>query len=461
MYLLRKKVLYTMQLTIRGTGPDVQVISYLLAKNPNNLYERNVSGHLVRMFFSQFSQEEIEVTFFVTPDPIELSRNNSKTYDITSYINDREFVVSSIFCTFLRTALGTALNGKPKEEFEPWVNHPFPLEFSFGPVASNLSDQIILDLFQPLGYEVEIRYGEVDYSMDFKPKSTARFITINGSTTLQTGLRQLFVLIPVLDNYKHYYIDEQEVEKIERYGEGWLDKHPQRDFILRQALRFKEVYAPLANQTIQTEPETVIQPKVRLNELRYDKIIGKIDQLIRKETIVDLGSGEGKLSEKLGFVTGVKEILAVEPSESATLKSLKRFEKVEKNENFIKPKQILGSLFYYDERLKNKDVLILCEVIEHIDEYRLPKIMRTILQGYQPGTLLITTPNQEYNKVYQMDEEYRHPDHRFEWTREEFQKWCQLQNEKNEYDITFDGIGEGHELYGYPTQMCLFTRKEI
>ena len=454
-------MLQEMQLTIRGTGPDVQVISYLLAKNPNNLYERSVSGHLVRMFFSKFSKEEVEVTFFVTPDPIELSRNNSKVYDINSYINDREFVVSSIFCTFLRTALGTALNGKPNEEYEPWVNHPFPMEFSFGPVASQLSDQKILDIFQPLDYEVEITYGEVDYSMNFKSNSTARYIKLKGSTTLQMGLRQLFVLIPVLDNYKHYYIDEQEVEKIERYGEGWLDKHPQREFILRQALRFKEVYELLENEAAPNEPDTEAQQKPRLNDLRYNKIVGKIDQLNSKETIVDLGSGEGKLSEKLGFVSGVKEILAVEPSEAATLKALKRFEKIAQNGDFIKPKQILGSLFYYDERLKNKDVFILCEVIEHIDEYRLPKIMRTILQDYQPRTLLITTPNQEYNEVYQMEEDYRHSDHRFEWTREEFQTWCQLQNEENKYDIAFDGIGDGHELYGYPTQMCLFTRKEI
>ncbi|PYF06198.1 3' terminal RNA ribose 2'-O-methyltransferase Hen1 [Ureibacillus chungkukjangi] len=448
-----------MQLTIRGTGQDIQVISYLLAKNPNNLYERRVSGHLVRMFFSQFSEEEVEVTFFVTPDPIELSRNNSKVYDITSYINDREFVVSSIFCTFLRTALGTALNGKPVEEYEPWVNHPFPLEFSFGPVASQLTDQDIQSLFQPLGYAVEITYGEADYNMDFKSKSSARFITLKGSTTLQMGLRQLFVLIPVLDNYKHYYIDEQEVEKIVRYGEGWLDKHPKREFILRQALRFKEVYGQFENQHTKKENES--SPKLRLNDLRYDKIVGKVNQLKRKETVVDLGSGEGKLSEKLGFIDGVKEILAVEPSESATLKALKRFEKAAQDKNFVKPRQIFGSLFYYDERLKGKDVLILCEVIEHIDEYRLPKIIQTILQDYRPRTLIITTPNQEYNEVYGMGGDYRHPDHRFEWTREEFQTWCKTQNENHEYNIAFDGIGEEHELHGYPTQMCLFTRKEL
>ena len=447
-----------MQLSIRATGQDVQMLSYLLAKNPNNLYERSVSGHFVRMFFSKFSEEEVDVTFFVTPDPIELSRNNSEKYDITSYINDREFVVSSIFCTFLRSALGTALNGKPKEEYEPWVYHSFPLEFSFGPLASDLTDDEIAALFQPLGYNVEITYGAADYNMNFKTKSTARFITIKGSTTLQMGLRQLFVLIPVFDNYKHYYIDEREVEKIERYGEGWLDQHPQRDFIIRKALRFQEVYSQLEKETEEAtnqEPE----PKVRLNDLRYEKIIQKINQLQFKESIVDLGSGEGKLSEKLGFIEGVQEILAVEPSQSESIKALKRLEKVESKERFIMPTQMIGSLFYYDERLKNKDIIILCEVIEHIDEHRLPKIMKTILQDYRPKALLLTTPNKEYNAVYEMDTEYRHLDHRFEWTRDEFTQWCEKQNEAQEYELIFDGIGEQHELYGYPTQMCLFSRK--
>ncbi|NPC94074.1 3' terminal RNA ribose 2'-O-methyltransferase Hen1 [Bacillus sp. WMMC1349] len=453
-----------MQLTIRATGPNVKVISFLLAKNPSNLYERSVNGHLVRMFYHKFTEEEVGVTFFVTPDPIELSRNNSEIYDITSYINDREFVVSSIFCSFLRSALSTALNGKPKAEYDSWVNHCFPLEFSFGPLASHLSDKDIVELFEPLGFKVDITYGDVDYSMNFKTKSTARYITIKGSTTLQMGLRQLFVLIPVLDNYKHYFIDEKEVEKIERYGAGWLDTHPKREFILQQALRFKDIYSLVekqSNNAISSEKDHKRDQKVRLNDLRYEKMIQIINQLQFKESIVDFGSGEGKLAVKLGFVNGVKEILAVEPSESASIKALKRFEKVEQKENFIMPEQIVGSLFYYDERLINKDIMILCEVIEHIDEYRLPKIMKTILQDYRPKVLLITTPNQEYNKVYGMGEGYRHPDHRFEWTREEFYKWCEMQNEECEYDITFAGIGEEHDLYGYPTQMCLFMRKEL
>ena len=454
-----------MQLSIRAKGPDVKAISYLLSKNPNNLYERNVNGHDLRMFYSKFTEEEVEVTFYVSPDSINLTRNQSQQYDITSYINDREFVVSSIFISLLRPALGTALNGRPKEAYIQWVNHPFPLEFTFGPLASNLPDKVIKNLFEPLGYDVEIAYGEVDYNIQLKTKSSARFITIKGVTTLQMGLRQLFVLIPVLDNYKHYYIDEKEIEKIERYGEGWLEQHPLRDYIVRQALRFKEVYRLFDSSQLPVE-EAVEgnreqESTVRLNDLRYEKIIQIVREQKWKGRIVDFGSGEGKLAVKLGFVSGVKEIFAVEPSQAESKKAGIRFDKAASKDNFIMPQPLFGSLFYYDERLVNVDIMILCEVIEHIDEHRLPKIMEMILKRYRPKTIIITTPNREYNAVYELNESYRHLDHRFEWTREQFSNWCVMQIEGSDYEVSFDGIGKGHEVYGYPTQLCVFTRKEL
>ena len=139
------------------------------------------------------------------------------------------------------------------------------------------------------------------------------------------------------------------------------------------------------------------ESKVRLNDLRYEKIVDTVSQM-NPRSIVDFGSGEGKLSVRLGFVEGIKEILAVEPSQTAAIKALGRFEKVKNKEKFVVPETLWGSLFYYDERLKNKDVIILCEVIEHIDEYRLPKVLDTILHDYQPNALIITTPNREDRK---------------------------------------------------------------
>lgn len=455
-FTILKEVHPIMQLTIRAEGANANALSYLLAKNPYNPYERQQKGHTVRLFYNEFSDTVTEVTVFITPDPLELVRNDSASNDITHYINDREFAVSSIFTSLIRSALGTALNGQPKEEYVQWVNHPFAMTFEFGPVASSLSDVELHELFEPLGYQVTITRPALDYSFRIKEKSSARSIRLQGNETLQNGLRQLFVLIPVIDNYKHYFIDEREIEKLERYGEGWLDVHPKREFIYKQALRFKELYsqfeAPNEDKAVPAERAK------RLNDLRYEQIIETVTAL-KPETIVDLGAGEGKLSVKLGYVKGVKEVLAAEPSQSAALKMKARFEKAE-GPGFVYPEMIWSSLFYKDDRLRGKDVIVLCEVIEHIDEERLPGVMTTILSDYRPGALILTTPNQEYNSVYGLDASYRHPDHRFEWTRAEFQEWCEQRNKKGNYTLEFIGIGEEDAQYGHPTQMCVFKRKE-
>ncbi|WP_203333511.1 3' terminal RNA ribose 2'-O-methyltransferase Hen1 [Planococcus beigongshangi] len=449
-----------MQLTIHAAGDNVKAVSYLLAKNPGNLYERSQKGHLVRMFYSKFTDTELEMTIFVTPDPIELIQNSGNSYDITHYINDREFAVSSIFLSLIRSALGTALNGQPKEEYAEWVAHPFPFTFELGPVNTTLPDSQLKNLFEPMGYRVDITRPEIDYSFDLKEKSTVRTIRLSGEQTLKDALRHLFVLIPVIDDYKHYFIDEKEIEKIGRYGEGWLDQHPLRETIYRRALRFKEVYDLVENG--EAEPAVAAAPaplkKTSLNELRYAKIAETAASL-KPRSIVDFGSGEGKLTVKLGFIDGVEEILAVEPSQVETMKALRRFEKVNDKPNFVEPKTLWGSLFYFDERLKGKDLMILCEVIEHIDEERLPKAFDTILHQYAPKSLIVTTPNREYNEIYDMDDHFRHDDHRFEWTRQEFRNWCEQRNHAGNYDMEFAGIGEEHPEQGFPTQMCVFQRK--
>ncbi|MDN5709687.1 MAG: 3' terminal RNA ribose 2'-O-methyltransferase Hen1 [Planococcus sp. (in: firmicutes)] len=451
-----------MQLTISTTGDNVKAVSYLLAKNPNNLYERNQKGHMVRMFYSRFTDKELEMTIFVTPDPIEMSQNGSNSYDITHYINDREFAVSSIFLSMIRSALGTALNGQPKEEYTEWVTYSFPFTFELGPVNSSLSDQQLIALFEPMDYQVQITRPEIQYSFQLKEKSSVRMISLTGEQTLQNALRHLFVLIPVIDDYKHYYIDEKEIEKISRYGEGWLEQHPMRETIYRRALRFKEVYSLVENGNGEADVEkTQATERIRgtsLNELRYAKI-SETAAALKPKSIVDFGSGEGKLAVKLGFIDGVEEVLAVEPSQVETMKAVRRFDKVEDKENFVEPETLWGSLYYFDERLKEKDLMILCEVIEHVDEPRLPKAFDLILNHYAPKSLIVTTPNREYNEVYDMDDHFRHADHRFEWTRQEFRNWCKKINYAGLYEIEFAGIGEEHPEQGCPTQMCVFKRK--
>ncbi len=499
-----------MYVKIRSTGQDVGMISHLLAKNPHNVYDRNEKGARVRIVYPIFTEQELEILMFVTPDPIELVKGTPDSYDITQYINDREFVTSSLFCSYLRPALGTALNGKPKAEYTSWVDHAFSLEVSFGPVASNLPDQVVIGLFEALGYEVELKRAEIAYAFKLKERSSIRSIHLKGMATLQQLLRQLFILMPVLDDYKHYYIGEEEVEKLHRYGEGWLLQHPQHELIVRRTLRFApllrvyrkglpegiafdpekrmrasdrsdtdkeqqerasqqeaiaQVTVPIeraaeaVTEAMGRQVEASLRKAPRLNELRYEAIVAQVSQMSAHRQIVDFGAGEGKLSERLASIPGVEQVWAIEPSAYAGVRALDRFAAMEEKGMTVVPKLATGSLFYRDERWSRHDVMILCEVIEHINEARLPMVMRTLLDDYQPHSLILTTPNQEYNAIYELDHQrMRHADHRFEWTRAEFAQFCQVWSEYGGYSVTIEGIGEWSDAYGQPTQMAIFER---
>ncbi|MEO2214997.1 3' terminal RNA ribose 2'-O-methyltransferase Hen1 [Paenibacillus amylolyticus] len=529
-----------MHLILKASGADAGVVSHLLAKNPLNIYDRVDKGVRVRMVYTTTTENETEVLIHAEPDPVDLVRGTPDGYDITQYINDREFVTSSLFCSYIRGALGTALNGKPKEDYVQWVGHTFELELTFGPVASDLPDRVVEELFSSLGYAVSMERGELSYSFNLKNKSTVRHIILRGRNTVQHALRQLFLLIPVLDNYKHYFISEDEIDKIKRYGEGWLDAHPLKELIVKRTLRFTELIRQYERQegaltvffgqeggightsdtailennaghreereqdqrvsesdsdgmqlnadskstAVGTDADTEIEagdakiadvdtgtaggdggqsePPVRLNELRYRAITDVVAALPVKRRIVDMGAGEGKLSARLAYIPGVEAILAVEPSFQSRLRSMERFAKLEGRSGVVAmPEPIIGSLFYFDEQMQNQDVMILCEVIEHIEEYRLNGIMDTIMNEYQPEVLLVTTPNKEYNEVYAMEQEhFRHHDHRFEWTRAELVSRCEEWTQQGNYGYEIMGIGEHAEGYGQPTQLVIFERRK-
>lgn len=481
-----------MHLILKARGAGAGAVSRLLAKNPHNVYDRTEKDARVRIVYITDTESETEVLIHAEPDPVDLVRGTPNGYDITQYINDREFVTSSLFCSYIRSALGTALNGKPKEDYLQWVEHPFDMELSFGPVASDLSDRVVEELFSSLGYTVTLERDELSYTFDLKNNSTVRRIRLSGQVTVQNALRQLFLLIPVLDNYKHYFISEDEIDKIKRYGEGWLENHPLKELIVRRTLRFSELIRKYEHQegnlsvsveraggvnqisdkginesddgiqdTSAGELERSESP-VRLNELRYRAITEVVAALPSKRRIVDMGAGEGKLSARLAYISGVESILAVEPSGQSRLRAMERFAKLEDRSGVVAmPEPVIGSLFYFDEQMQNQDVMILCEVIEHIEAYRLNGIMETIMSDYRPDVLLVTTPNKEYNEVYAMEQDsFRHHDHRFEWTRAELAAQCEEWALKGNYDFEIRGIGECAEGYGQPTQLVIFERRK-
>jgi 3' terminal RNA ribose 2'-O-methyltransferase Hen1 len=123
-------------------------------------------------------------------------------------------------------------------------------------------------------------------------------------------------------------------------------------------------------------------------------------------------------------------------------------------------KLIHGSLTYRDKRLEGYDAAAVVEVIEHLDPSRLAAFERVLFSAARPRTVVVTTPNREYNVRWETlpAGRFRHKDHRFEWTRGEFQAWAESVCDRFGYSATFAPVGPVDEEVGAPTQMAMFKR---
>src|SRR5439155_2095399 len=100
---------------------------------------------------------------------------------------------------------------------------------------------------------------------------------------------------------------------------------------------------------------------------------------------------------------------------------------------------IQGSLGYRDKRLAGYDAAAVVEVIEHLDEPRLAAFERVLFEFARPVTVVLTTPNSEYNTKFKTlpAGQFRHRDHRFEWNREQFRAWANGIAERFDYNVEF------------------------
>jgi hypothetical protein len=117
-------------------------------------------------------------------------------------------------------------------------------------------------------------------------------------------------------------------------------------------------------------------------------------------------------------------------------------------------------LIYRDKRLAGFDAAAVVEVIEHLDPPRLAALERVLFEFARPTTVVLTTPNREYNVMWESlpAGKFRHPDHRFEWTRQEFQEWANRVAFNHGYAVRFLDVGPVDANVGAPTQMGVFER---
>ena len=249
-----------------------------------------------------------------------------------------------------------------------------------------------------------------------------------------------YVSIPVLDDDKHYWVDDAEVEKLLRHGDKWLATHPERKLIVNRYLRHqrsltRQAFAQLqeeddldpdTTQAAHAVEEATIEAPLSLNQQRLGTVVSVLKQH-EAPRVIDLGCGEGRLLQMLLHDMSFTALAGMDVSYRALEIAQERL-----HLDRLPPKQreritlFQGSLMYRDQRLGGYDAATVVEVIEHLDAPRLAAFERVLFEFADHSVAILTTPNSEYNVKFTglPTGKFRHRDHRFEWTRSEFQAWA-------------------------------------
>lgn len=464
-----------MLFTLTCTAPDASDLGYLLHKNPSGVFEKETAFGTVRVFYPEATPERCTAALLLEIDPVGLTRGN-RPVALAQYVSDRPYVASSFLSVALVEAFGTALGGRSKERPDR-VNEKMPLTATLPAVDCDAGESLIRALFEPLGYVIELTRQPLDVRFPQWGDSNLYRVTLTGTQTVQDLLTHLYVLVPVMDNAKHYAVTQDEVDKLLRKGEGWLASHPAKETIARRYLRYKKTLADdaltrlqevegvpdadEASTTARDEAEQVLERPARLNDKRIEAAVAQVSACEPPaHRVLDLGCGEGRTMAALLKLPTVTYVAGMDVSPVALERAARRlhFDRMGERER-ARVSLFQGSLVYRDDRLRGFDAALLTEVIEHLDADRLASLVRVVWEFARPRRVIVTTPNAEYNTVWASlpAGKFRHPDHRFEWTRAEFRTWAEDVAARHGYTVALSGIGEEDATgRGTATQMAVF-----
>jgi 3' terminal RNA ribose 2'-O-methyltransferase Hen1 len=467
-----------MLLTLTTTHRPATDLGYLLRKNPARPQSFSLSFGKAHVFYPEATDERCTVALLVEVNPIGLVRNrrgpSGEGGALEQYVNDRPYAASSFLSVAVAEVFGSALSGKSKERPE-LVEVPLPLRVTFSAMPCRGGEVFLRKLFEPLGYQVTATRLPLDEKFAEWGESPYHRVELEATLPLQQLLSHLYVLVPVLDNDKHYWVGDDEVEKLLRHGVGWLAAHPERETIIRRYLKHQRglVDDALAQLADESEPdpdaaaeahareEEAIERNISLNEQRLGSVLAALKGA-GAARVLDLGCGEGRLLQALLKEKQFTEIAGMDVSHRALEIARDRlhFDRLPPMQK-ERLRLLHGSLIYRDQRLEGFDAAAVVEVIEHLDPPRLAAFERVLFECARPKSVVITTPNREYNVKWETlpAGKFRHRDHRFEWTRAEFQDWANRVAGCFGYDVRFVPVGPEDSMVGSPTQMALFQIK--
>ncbi|MGW2327930.1 3' terminal RNA ribose 2'-O-methyltransferase Hen1 [Streptomyces sp. NPDC001700] len=512
-----------MFLTITTTGTRERPatdLGFLLHKHPGKAQRFSTSHGTAHVLYPEADEQRCTAALLLEVDPVALvrrgrgkGRGGAPDSALAQYVNDRPYAASSLLAVALSTVFSSALRGQCKARPE-LPERPLPLRIEVPALPARGGAALVERLFAPLGWAVTAEPVPLDERFPQWGDSRYVRLVLEGELRLADALRHLYVLLPVLDDAKHYWVAPDEVDKLLRSGEGWLEHHPEQQLISNRYLArrwsltrsamerlelarlaeaddaeveeidnavigdgVEEVPAEFAEgegQTEQTErpehsgegegmePEEGSTPRpVPLAVRRREAILGALREA-GASRVIDLGCGQGQLLGELLRDARFTEIVGVDVSIRALNEAARRLrlDRMPERQS-ARLKLTQGSLAYTDSRLTGYDAAVLSEVIEHVDPPRLPALEYAVFGAARPTAVVVTTPNVEYNVRWETlpAGQVRHPDHRFEWTRGEFRDWARGVAERHGYGVEFRPVGPEDPEVGPPTQLALFRRE--
>jgi len=459
-----------MFLSITTTQHPATNLGYLLHKHPDKVQTFSTAGGKAHVFFPEASDDRCTAILLLDIDPVELVRTlkvPGQSRVLQHYVNDRPYVASSFTSSAISNVYSSALNGRCSDRPE-WVDLPIALEAQIPALKVKGGLGLLERIFHPLGYTLQAERLPLDEQFPEWGESSYFSITLQHQIPLQHLLQHLYVLLPVFDYERHYYISSNDIEVLLKKGETWLKDHPEREYIVRRYLNnahLSKMALARFNEDEDTELEEIEpvpaaeEERINLHQLRLNAAL-EVLKASEAKTVLDLGCGEGRLLKMLLREGQFTRIVGADVSFQTLQVAARRLYLKE-----MTPKQkerielLQSALTYRDHRFVGFDAAALIEVIEHLDLERLPALERAVFEFARPKTVVVTTPNREYNAHYNMSEDkLRHRDHRFEWTRQEFATWVNGVAEKFGYTARIEGVGEEDPNWGAASQMAVFQR---
>jgi 3' terminal RNA ribose 2'-O-methyltransferase Hen1 len=456
-----------MLLTINTTHQPATDLGYLLHKHPDKLQTVDLAVGQAHIYYPEASENSCTACLLLDINPVDMVRGGSKLNAFLQehYVNDRPYTSSSFMGTAMVKAFGSAINGTCQAKPD-LVQMAIPLSAKIYALRVACDKSYISRLFAPAGYQFSFETMPLDPSFPDWGESRAVNLTVEKTTTLKAFLSQLYVFMMALDNDRHYRVSHNDIDVLIRRGENWLESHPEKEWITRRFLKnlrslSSQALARLAGEPEWTKEEAWPEKKINLHQLRLNRAFDLL-KASGAGSVLDIGCGEGKLLKLLlkegqftkiagmdvsfGELRKARENLYLDQASPAMRERISIFQ---------------GSATYRDERIKGFEAIALIEVIEHLDEERLPAMAKVVFAFAKPDTVVISTPNAEYNVVYERleAESFRHDDHRFEWTRKEFADWCRHICDAFGYDAEIFPVGQEEEHIGAPSQLAIFRKK--